>query len=94
MRVHPKIQFLEEIHEKEDIGGMAKKGRLGQLADLRGGLPKKKGVTSFGLRVGKILKWTLHWKEGINYLSCKKNEFVVNILVICKLICNIHEVFL
>ena len=46
MGVHWKIWFWGLVHKKNKryIGGFCKKGGLGQLPDLRGGLAKKGGV--------------------------------------------------
>ena len=49
MGVHRKIQFLGWVHEKPIYrkGGLLKNGGLGQFADLKGDLAKKRGMALF-----------------------------------------------
>ena len=58
--------FRGRVHKKSDIeGGLPKKGRLGQFADLRRGLGKKEGDGVFdGGLIPRCTIWiNMHFKN-------------------------------
>ena len=94
MGVHWKVQFLGGgVREKPIFSGwIAEKGRLGQSADLKGGLAKKRGWYFWG---GLRPQWTLwvggayvltQWLIGIKYPKqttfCDINTVILIIIII------------
>ena len=68
MKVHWKIWFLGEVHEKTIIqGGLPKKG-LGQFADLIGGLAKKRGVDT-PMYITMIKEGNMESKKWVIYVN-------------------------
>ena len=100
MKVHWKIRFLGEVHEKTNIqGGLPKKG-YGQFADLIGGLAKKRGVDT-PMYITMIKEGNMESKKWVIYVNptvCSDTRVafciyspskVLGIHVICFILCKI-----